>query len=64
MNYFVYPFLFKIVYVLNRGIELNLELYNVFNLNTYSLFAQALLFLNFLAAKNFLFKKSKFFKFC
>ncbi len=64
MNCFVYTLVFKIVYVLKWSIELILELYNVFNLNTYSLFAQALEFLNFLTAENFLFKKSKFFKFC
>jgi hypothetical protein len=41
-----------------------LELYNVFKLKTYFLFVKGFKSLNFLVAENFLFKKSKFFKFC
>ncbi len=64
MNAFGIYFIFKIVFVLKRGLELILELYNVFKPNTYFLFYQASESLNFLAVQNFLFEKSKFFKFC
>ncbi len=42
MSCFAFFDVFQIVYVLKWSIELILELYNVFKLNTYSLFAQAL----------------------
>jgi len=63
-NYFLKFVVFKIVFVLKSGKELILELYNVFNLKTYFLFAKGFKSLNFLVAGNFLFKKSKYFKFC
>jgi len=48
INDFGIYFIFKIVYVLKRALELILELYNVFESNTYFLFYQAFERLNFL----------------